>query len=169
VHGDSVLVEGTVMDISAGTTQDEQATKFPNGVPAISDASMTDWVGYVYQQKPLPANATGVGVTITVLDPNNNCYNVATATSDTNGFYSATFVPQVPGKYTVFATFSGTNGYWPSQAVTAISVEETPSATAPPTPQPASLADLYFLPVSIALFIAIIVATIIIVLMLRKR
>ncbi len=169
VHGSSVLVEGSVIDISAGTMQDEQAARFPNGVPAMSDASMTDWMGYVYQQKPLPANATGVNVTITVLDPNNNCYNVATATSDTNGFYSATFTPQVPGKYTIFASFTGTNGYWPSQAVTAINVEEAPAATAPPTAPPASLADIYFLPMSIIILIAVIVATIVMVLMLRKR
>ena len=54
-------------DISAGTTQDQQAADFPNGVPVASDASMKDWMGYVYQQKPLPTNFTGVPVTIDVL------------------------------------------------------------------------------------------------------
>ena len=37
--GSSVLIEGTVIDISAGTQQNEQAARFPNGVPAVSDAS----------------------------------------------------------------------------------------------------------------------------------
>ena len=53
--GKSVVISGTVMDISAGTKQDQQAADFPNGVPAASDASMKDWMGYVYQQKPHPS------------------------------------------------------------------------------------------------------------------
>ncbi len=35
VHGSKILVEGTVIDISAGTKQDEQAARFPHGVPAV--------------------------------------------------------------------------------------------------------------------------------------
>jgi hypothetical protein len=168
-YGGTVIVEGTVTDISSGTTQDEQSARFPNGVPAISDASMTDWMGYVYQQKPLPADAVGVNVTICVLDPNNNYYEVATATSDTTGFYSAVFAPLVPGKYTVIATFEGTDGYWGSYAETAINVEEAPEATPAPTPEPASVADLYFVPMSVGIIIAIIVGFAVLILMLRKR
>jgi hypothetical protein len=123
----------------------------------------------LYQQQPKPANATGVKVTITVLDPNNNCYDVSTATSDIDGFYRATFTPQVPGAYTVYATFTGSESYFGSSALTAINVEEAPAATAPPTAPPASLADLYFLPMSIVILIVVIVAAIAIVLMLRKR
>lgn len=41
-HGNKVLVKGSVIDISAGTKQNEQAARFPNGVPAVSDASMGD-------------------------------------------------------------------------------------------------------------------------------
>ena len=52
VNGDSVLVEGTVIDTAAGTKQNEQAARFPNGVPAVSDASMSAWMEYVYMQKP---------------------------------------------------------------------------------------------------------------------
>jgi hypothetical protein len=54
--GAPVVIQGSVKDISAGTQQNEQAARFPNGVPAISDASMTDWMGYVYQQKPKPTD-----------------------------------------------------------------------------------------------------------------
>ena len=56
------VIQGTVMDISAGTKQNQQAADFPNGVPVASDASMKDWMGYVYQQKPEPTNFTGVQV-----------------------------------------------------------------------------------------------------------
>jgi outer membrane protein assembly factor BamB len=51
VNGASVLIEGSVMDISAGTKQKEQAARFPDGVPAMSDADMDDWMSYVYMQK----------------------------------------------------------------------------------------------------------------------
>jgi hypothetical protein len=54
VHGNNVLVEGTVIDISAGTKQHVQAARFPHGVPAVSDESMGEWMEYVYMQKPRP-------------------------------------------------------------------------------------------------------------------
>ena len=145
------------------------ASRFPDGVPVISDADMTDWMGYIYQQKPLPTDATGVEVIISVLDPNNNCYEVARTTSDLSGFYSVDFTPEVPGKYTVIASFAGSNAYWPSHAETAIRVEEAPAATPEPTPEPASIADIYILPATIGIIIAIVVVGLVLILMLRKR
>ena len=84
VHGSKVLVEGTVVDISAGTRQDEQAARFPNGVPAVSDESMGAWMEYVYMQKPMPTNAKGVEVSLDTLDPNGNFVHIGTATTDTS-------------------------------------------------------------------------------------
>ena len=167
--GTPVVIKGTVMDISAGTTQNEQAARFPNGVPAMSDASMKDWMGYVYQQQPLPADAVGVNVTLSVIDSNTNCYDIGTTTTDANGFFSYEWTPAIPGKFTVFATFAGTNGYWPSQAETAFTVMKAPTATTEPTPQPASAADLYFLPMSIGTIVAIVAIGLVLILMLRKR
>jgi hypothetical protein len=167
VNGDSVLVEGMVIDTAAGTTQDEQAARFPNGVPAVSDESMSDWMEYVYQQKPRPANATGVEVVIEVLDPNNNYYEVGRATSDSDGFFSCVFTPEVPGKYTIIATFEGSEGYWPSHAETAINVEEVPVATPAPTPTPAPMTDTYVLGIGSAILIAVIIGFVL--LLLRKR
>ena len=86
--GSPVVIRGTVMDVSAGTTQTQQAGQFPNGVPVSSDASMKDWMGYVYQQKPIPTNFTGVQVTVDVLDSNGNYRNIGTATTDATGMYS---------------------------------------------------------------------------------
>jgi hypothetical protein len=167
VHSDSVLVEGSVIDTAAGTTQDEQAARFPNGVPAVSDESMTDWMEYVYQQKPRPADATGVEVVIEVLDPNNNSYEVGRATTDASGMFSCVFTPEVPGKYTIIASFEGSEGYWPSHAETAINVEEAPAATPAPTPTPAPMTDTYVLGIGSAILIAVIIGFVL--LLLRKR
>jgi hypothetical protein len=169
VHGSSVLVEGTVVDIAAGTEQDEQAARFPAGVPAVSDESMSDWMAYVYMQKPKPADVTGVDVAIAVLDPNGNFYEVGRTTSDADGFYKLAFEPLVPGEYTVIATFEGSESYYGSHAVTAINVEEAPPATAEPTPPPEGIADAYFVPAIAGIIVAIIVVGIVMVLMLRKR
>ena len=61
-YGQGVTINGKVTDISAGTLQTEQKADFPNGVPVSSDASMKDWMGYVYQQQAMPTNFTGVTV-----------------------------------------------------------------------------------------------------------
>jgi hypothetical protein len=167
--GTPVLIKGTVMDISAGTTQNEQAARFPNGVPAVSDASMKDWMGYVYQQQPLPADVVGVSVTLSVLDSNNNIYDVGTATTDANGFFSYEWTPDIPGKFTVFATFEGSNSYWPSQAETAFTVMQTPEATAQPSPTPAPMTDMYVTGFGVGMIIAIVAIGLVLILMLRKR
>ena len=169
MEGSRVVVEGSVTDVSAGTRQAEQAARFPNGVPAVSDESQSEWMEYVYMQKPRPTNATGVEVIISVLDPNGNCYEVGRTTSDASGLFSLGFVPEVPGDYTVIATFAGSESYYGSFAETALTVEESPAATPEPTPTPASAADLYFLPVSIAMIIAIVIVLVLLVLMFRKR
>jgi hypothetical protein len=167
--GEPVVIKGTVTDIAAGTKQDEQAADFPNGVPAVSDASMTEWMGYVYQQKPRPADAVGVNVTLSVLDSNNNCYEIGTATTDADGFFTFEWTPIIPGMFKVYATFEGTNGYWPSRAVTSFTVMQAPEATPPPTPSPAPLTDTYVAGFGIAIIIVIIAGIVVLILMLRKR
>jgi hypothetical protein len=168
-----VTITGTVTDISAGSQQNAVAMNFPNGLPCVSDESMSDWMQFVYQQQPCPANVTGVPVTISAIDPNGNYVTLGNTISDASGLYSFTVdtsqLGAGPGKYTIIATFAGSNGYWPSSSEAALTLAPAPAATPPPTPQPASLADIYFLPMSIVILIAIIVAAIAIMLMLRKR
>jgi hypothetical protein len=169
VHGSSVLVKGMVTDISAGTKDDAITARFPNGVPAAADEGMSAWMLYVYKQFPRPADVVGVEVIISVLDPNNNFYEVGRATSDASGFYSVAFTPEVPGKYTVYASFAGSKAYYGSQAEEAINVEQAPAATPPPTPTPAPMTDTYVLGFGIAMLIAIVVIGLVIILLVRRQ
>ncbi|HUK85110.1 MAG TPA: hypothetical protein VLU95_04535, partial [Candidatus Acidoferrum sp.] len=109
-------------------------------------------------------------VTVDVIDSNGNYRNIGTATTDATGMYSLTWTPNISGNYTVIATFHGTNGYWPSYAENTFAVSNAPSTTSAPTPSPTSIADQYFLPVSIAIIIVIvIVGAVLALLMLRKH
>jgi hypothetical protein len=168
VHGSSVLVKGMVTDVSPGTWDSVIAMRFPSGVPAVADESMGEWMKYVYAHYPRPADVVGVEVVVSVLDPNNNYYEVGRTMADEDGFFSVEFEPEVPGKYTVIAEFEGSKSYYGSHAKTAITVAEA-TIVAEPTPPPESVADVYFIPAVIGIIIAIAVATIIIVLSFRKR
>lgn len=168
-HGTSVLVEGKVIDISAGTKDSDRTARFPEGVPAVSDECMSPWMEYVYMQQPKPTNATGVPVELFVIDANNNYRSIGTTTTDTNGFYSYQWTPDIPGKYTVYAQFAGSESYWPSQATTAFAVDEAPEPTPAPTESPPSMVEQYFLPAVIAIIVVIIIIGALIMLMVRKK
>jgi hypothetical protein len=120
-------------------------------------------------QQVKPADAMGVEVSISVLDPNGNAYEVGTTTSNDLGFFSHAFTPEVPGKYSVYATFAGSESYYGSTAVTAINVESAPAATPAPTPTPAPMTDTYVLGIGAGAIIAIVIIGLVIILMLRKR
>ena len=167
--GTPVVIKGSVIDISAGTQQDEQAARFPNGVPAVSDESMTDWMGYIYQQRPRPTDATGVEVTLSVVDANNNQRVIGTATTDSDGFFSFQYVPEISGKYTVTASFTGTKAYWPSHAKTAFTVMEEPAAPPPAVEEQPSMTDTYIMYAAIAIIIAVAVVGAVLVLVVKKR
>jgi hypothetical protein len=168
-----VTISGTVMDISPGSQQSAVAMNFPNGLPCVSDASMTPWMEFVYEQQPCPANVTGVPVTISTIDPNGNYVYLGTTISDGSGFYSFTLdtsqLGAGPGKYTITATFAGSDSYYSSSSEAAFTLALAPATTPAPTSPPASMADIYFLPMSIGIIIAVIVVGLLLVLMLRKR
>jgi hypothetical protein len=167
--GKSLTIKGTVTDISAGTNQAEQAARFPNGVPVVSDDSMSAWMQYVYQQKPRPTNTTGVTVNLHVIDSNNNFRDIGTATTNDDGFFSLNWKPDVSGKYTVYATFDGSESYWPSHAVTAFSVDDAAptSSPAPVTILPPT--EMYIAAGIVAIIIAIAIGFAITILTLKKR
>ena len=133
--GTPILIKGTVMDQSSGTKQNEQAARFPNGVPAVADEYQEDWMEYVYMQQAYPKDAEGVEVVLTTLDPNGNTYEIGKATSSLSGSYGCAFTPEVPGVYKIIATFEGSASYYRSYAETYINVGEAPSPAQPIEPE----------------------------------
>ena len=164
-----IVISGTVMDISAGTTQEAQAARFPNGLPCVSEESQNAWMEYVYMQQPKPTDITGVPVTINVVDSNGNFRSIGTTVSNAYGAFSYTWTPDISGDYTVIASFEGTESYYSSEASTAFYAGE-PAAT--PTSQPVqaqSAADQYFIPAVGAIIAAIVVVGVVLLLAIRKR
>jgi outer membrane protein assembly factor BamB len=166
--GSFITIKGTVNDISPGTSTDFMKMRFPNGVPAVSDASMSAWMLYVYKQFAQPTNTTGVTVVLSVMDSNGNFRDIGTTTTDANGFYSYQWQPDIPGKYTIYARFAGTQSYYGSYAESAFNVEEAPAPTTQPTPLQ-SLTDQYFLPAVAGIIAAIFIVGAILMMLVRKR
>jgi len=138
--GESIIVKGSVLDRSPASQDYASQVLFPNGVPAVADEDMSEWMDYLYMQNatllnnpPLPK---GVTVRLSVVDPNNNCYEIGTTTSDSSGLYKLAWIPEIEGEYTVYATFDGSESYWGSYSTTALIVSK-PAATATPEPQQA--------------------------------
>jgi hypothetical protein len=135
--GSVVTIRGTVTDQSPGQT----ALGIPAaGTPAIADEYMSEWMGYLYQQKPIPMNAMGVQVSLTALDLDGNPTEIGTATSDVAGNFGIEWVPQDTGTYQIIATFEGTESYGDSFATTYISVGSAEGGQASPTPTPTGTA-----------------------------
>jgi hypothetical protein len=131
--GTQVLIKGTVTD---QTPSDEA-----KGTPAISDADQEAWMAYLYQQRPMPTDATGVPVKVTAVDAAGNVQDVGTVTSDSNGNFGITWNPTAAGTYKIVATFEGSKSYGGSSASSylAVATSASPSVTATPvatTPSP---------------------------------
>jgi len=124
--GTSVLVEGSVLDISAGSKQDGVVERFPNGIPAADDSIMDEWMSYVYMQQVCPEDFMGVTVHITAIDPNGNFQDYGITVTDMSGNFALPFEPEVEGTYWVTATFEGSDSYWQSTATTYVTVDPAP-------------------------------------------
>ena len=166
-----ITITGTVMDISAGSQQNAVAANFPNGLPCVSDASMSQFMESVYEQQPMPTNITGVPVTLYVLDSNNNYRAIGTTRTNAQGEFGLTWTPDITGNYTVYATFAGTGAYYGSSSSTifyASSPAATPAATATPLTGLASNATLMYGLVAIIIVI-IVIGAVIMLMLSRKR
>jgi hypothetical protein len=171
VHGNSVMITGTVTDqTETGRRNTNDMFDFSlKGTPAISDEDMGAWMEYMFMQQGMPADATGVEVILETVDPNGNFYEIGRTTSDITGTYSLKFTPDVPGDYQIIARFEGSAAYGSSFAHTYINVEDAPVPTPTPTPTPAPMTDTYVIGIGAGAIVAIIVIGLVIILMLRKR
>ena len=95
-NGDSVLIEGSVTDISPGTNDYSITARFPDGVPAVNEESQSAWMKYVYMQFSKPTNTSGVSVSLDTIDPNGNHIHIGNAISDLSGRFSYQWTPQIP-------------------------------------------------------------------------
>ncbi len=120
--GQSIVLTGTVLDQSPAQP----------GTPCVSKESMAAWMEYLHMQKPIPAEVTGVPVSLDTIDPNGNFIHIGDATTDMSGTFGFMWTPEVPGKYTVMATFMGDDSYASSFAETHVGVVEAPE----PPPEP---------------------------------
>jgi hypothetical protein len=161
-QGGSIVITGTVLD---------QALAAPD-TPCVADESMGTWMDYLHLQMPIDGiyhNVTikGVPVSLDAVDPNGNYVHIGDTTSDMSGTFSFMWTPDNVGKYTVMATFKGSNAYGSSYGETAIGVVNAPAVTPTPTATPIvqQPVELYIAGSTIAIIIAIALVG----LMLRKR
>ncbi len=119
--GETIMITGTVTDQSAGA----------KGTPAIADANMEEWMEYLYQQRPMPADAQGITVKLYAIDPNGNYQDIGEATSDIWGNFGKSWMPPVEGDYLIMAEFAGSAAYGGSSDSTYMTVGPAVSATQP--------------------------------------
>ena len=169
--GSSVTLTGTVTDQTpSGRLNENYGVDFTlKGTPAVSEDSMQAWMEYKFKQQTMPANATGVPVSLDAIDPNGNFQHIGTVTSDLTGVYALDWKPQISGTYKITATFEGSTSYGPSYSQTYMSVSEA-APTASPYPQ-ISLppTETYVLAVGAAIIVAIAIGFAATILILRKR
>ena len=136
---------------------------------------MSEQMDYLHMQNATLLNSgytpTGVQVTLTALDPNNNTENLGTYTTDGKGNFAVLWTPPVPGKYTITATFAGTDSYWPSSSQTFIAVGPAAAPTTTTTTVVSSgvSATTLYEAIAAVIVVIIVVAIVLAVLMLRKR
>ncbi|MCL2288187.1 MAG: PQQ-binding-like beta-propeller repeat protein, partial [Candidatus Bathyarchaeota archaeon] len=129
--GQKALITGTVLDLSPAQP----------GAPCVSKESVAAQmeqyhigasVGGVFSGVMMYDGSygdvmmVGVPVSLDVLDPNGNHYNIGTVISDgySGVFGYSDWVPKVAGQYTITATFMGDESYGSSFATTYLVVAE---------------------------------------------
>jgi hypothetical protein len=123
-----VMIEGTIMDISAGAEQEGVIERFPNGLPAIADEDMREWMEYVYMQQKKPDDITGVPVKLAYQLPDGSWKDIDQVISDGYGNFGFQWTPPAEGIYVVKAFFLGSESYWGTSSTTYLTVGPAPAA-----------------------------------------
>jgi hypothetical protein len=104
-----------------------------------------------------------------VIDTNGNYRHIGNATSDATGYYSFEYQPDIPGKYTIIASFQGSQAYYASSAETSFTVSETTPTQTPAASPQQSIADTYFVPAITAILVALVVVIALLAIVLLKK
>ncbi|MCW4035064.1 MAG: PQQ-binding-like beta-propeller repeat protein, partial [Candidatus Bathyarchaeota archaeon] len=152
--GNGVVIQGTVLDQSPGAKD----------TPAISDEDMTEWMEYIYMDKPKPEDVVGVPVDLVAITPGGEEITIGTVYGDDLGHYACAWTPESEGMYTIIATFKGSDSYFGSSAKTAFTVG-SPAATSSETANQV-VSQLGFTTVDIVLLVGIVVIAVLVVYML---
>ena len=155
-HMETVMIQGTVTDQSPGAP----------GTPAVSDASQTQWMEYLYMNKPMPINATGVTVHLQAMKSDGTVIDITHVTTDIMGHYEYIWCPPAEDTYKILATFEGSNSYWTSSGQCALGAIAVLPTASPPAAAPDNT------PIFAGIIAAVVIAILIGILnliMLRRR
>ena len=156
--GSSALIKGTVTDQSAGAKD----------TPAIADEDMGEWMQYLYMNKPMPTDATGVPVALVAIASDGNVIDIGQATSTSGGQFSLLWTPPAQGTYRIIASFDGSGSYYSSWGETSLGVTAAPSPSGPIEPEPTASLGITEIAIIAAVVVAVIVG-IVAFWALRKR
>jgi outer membrane protein assembly factor BamB len=158
--GTGVLIQGTVLDMSPGMP----------GVPAVSDADMSEWMDYLYGQNATllnsPPSPEGVAVRILAIGSDGNPTLIGTVMSDSSGHYSFKWTPGQADTYKITATFDGSDSYWGSWAETGLAIEAVAATPAGTNEVAMPPYEMYTLGMGVAIIVAIAIVGILI---LKKK
>jgi hypothetical protein len=159
--GSSVVLTGKVLDQSPVSL-----AKTAGGIACVADESMSLWMDYNYLQLPINGiygNETvkGVQVFLTAENEHGEYTYIGETYTDESGTFSYIWTPDEVGKYTVTATFDGSNAYGKSSDTTAIGVV---AATSDGNNQPN-----FALYIAVSTIVMVVVILIVGFLLLRKK
>jgi len=148
VEGNNVLIKGTVTDQSPGA----------EGTPAIADEYMSEWMEYLYMQKPCPMVLNGVPVKLEAFGEDGSYIEIGTVTSDAYGKFAYKWTPPDEKLYTIMATFDGSDSYYRSYDATYLSVGPAAAPSGPIEPEPS---EAPLITTEIAIIIAVVIVAVV--------
>jgi hypothetical protein len=131
-QGSGVVLTGKVLDQSPASLD-----KVAGGIACVADESMAMWMDYNYLQMPMGGfsgdeTVKGVLVVLTAENEHGEYTYIGETYTDGSGTFSYLWEPEEVGKYTVTATFQGSNAYGSSYDTTAIGVVDANSGNNQP-------------------------------------